>query len=191
MRVFITSALFFLTLAADAQILTPGAPDRFDDRRDPYYRNNPYSRNDPYYDRDRDVRRERRRGDSDYGRRSGYGYGDSSGYGYGGGYSSDPLSIASRIMSDVRLVASNNYGMEKRDRKDVEEVEEELGKFSRKYREGKFDKNNLKDASESLQSLVRSSSIRSSRDRRILSDSLIAVEELRSGRYDAYSRSRR
>ena len=100
------------------------------------------------------------------------------------------MDIASRVMSDVRMVASNNYGIEKHDRRHFEEVEEELGKFTRKYRDGKFDKNNLKDAAESLQHLARSNAIRSSRDRRILSDSLMAIEDLRSGRYDMDSRSR-
>jgi hypothetical protein len=155
-------------LFADAQILTP----------QPYagQRNDPYYRDDPYYGDDRDVRRERpreRRRDRD-------------GYGYAG----DPLNLANRIMSDVRTVASNNYGIEKHDRKHFEEVEEELGKFTRKYREGKFDKNNLKDAAESLQHLANSDGIRSSRDRRILGDALNAVNGLRSGAYDMNTRSR-
>lgn len=196
MRYILGSALFFLTLSADAQILTPDVKAQRHDSRDPYYRD------DPYYGDDREMRRERRRerrdrrGDYGYGnrRRDDYGYGRNDDYGrsrdYGYGYGGDPMSVASRVMSDVRMVASNNYGIEKHDRKHFEEVEEELGKFTRKYREGKYDKNNLKDAAESLRHLAGSQQIRSSRDRRILSDSLRAVEELRSGNYDSYSRSR-
>jgi hypothetical protein len=96
-----------------------------------------------------------------------------------------------RIMSDVRMVASNNYGIEKHDRKHFEEVEEELGKFTRKYRERNFDKNNLKDAAESLEHLARSDAIKSSRDRSIIQDALNTVQDLRSGRYGVNTRSRR
>ena len=175
MRVLTVGALFFVTISADAQILSPDYDRSRDAQRDPYYRD------DPYYG-DSDTRRERRRDRRRDRRDDAYGS-----YGYSG----DPLNIANRVMSDVRRVASNN-SVEKHDRKHFEEVEEELGKFTRKYRDGKFDKNNLKDAAESLQHLASSNAIRSSRDRRILQDSLGAIQSLRSGSYDmSTTRSRR
>lgn len=186
MRMLIAPALLFFTLSADAQVVRPDSWDDRRDSRDPYYRD-PYYRNDPYYEDDRDYRRERRRErrrdrrDDDYS-----GYGRQSGYGYG----RDPVDLAQRVMSDVRMVAGNNSGIEKHDRKHFEEVEEELGKFTRKYREGKYDRNNLKDAAESLQHLAGSRGIRSQRDRRILQDALYAVEQLRSGSYGVDTRSR-
>jgi hypothetical protein len=162
-RTLLASALFFLTFAADAQIL------RHDDRqRDRDYRN------DPYY-RDDDRLRGRDRRDSRYG----YDYGRSR-----TGYRGDPAGIAGRVISDVRMVASNNYGIGKHDREHFEKVQEELGDFVRKYRrEGKIDRGNLDDAAENLEHLVQSDQIRSGRDRRILADSLNAVRDLRSGRY--------
>lgn len=166
-------------MSADAQVLRPEPYGQRNDNRDPYYRD------DPYYEDDRDARRERRRARREA-RRDDYGYGRQGAYGYGG----DPLDAANRIMSDVRSVYANNRGIGSHDRKHFEEVEEELGKFSRKYREGKYDRNNLKDASESLQHLTRADSIRSSRDRRVLQEALSAVEDLRSGRYDVSTRSR-
>jgi hypothetical protein len=181
MRILAASALFVLTFSVDAQILTPDL-NRQHDERDPAYRNDPYSRNDPYYENDRSTRRQRRQ---ERRRNDDYGYGRS-----GSGYGLDPLSLLGRVRSDVRSVAANNYGVEKKDRKHFDEVEEELGKFERKYRDGKYDRNNLKDAAESLRHLASSSGIRSSRDRRLLQDALSAVEELRSGNYETNSRSR-
>jgi hypothetical protein len=192
MRTLIISALCIFSLSADAQILRPEPYDRDRDNREPYYRDNPASRDDPYYrdepyynrdDRDaRERRRERQRDRS----QDDYGYGRQAPYGYG----RDPLEVVNRIMSDVRMVASNNYGIEKRYRKHFKEVEEELGKFTRKYREGNFDKNNLKDAAESLEHLALSNSITSSHDRRIIRYALNTVQDLRSGRYDVNTRSR-
>jgi hypothetical protein len=194
MRTLIVSALFIFSLSADAQILSPEPYDRDRSNGDPYYqddrdqrdsRDDPYYRDKPYYRGDRDVRgrrrerqRDRRQDDYDYGRQAPYGLGR------------DPLEVVNRIMSDVRMVASNNYSIEKHDRKHFEEVEEELGKFTRKYREGKFDKNNLKDAAESLEHLALSNSITSSHDRRIIRYALNTVQDLRSGRYDVNTRSR-
>jgi hypothetical protein len=179
-RMLVASAAFAFTLAADAQVLSPQGG----------YRDDPYNRNDPYYRGDRETRREERREERQRERRErrgDYGYGTQSGYGYG--YGSDPLDVVTRIQSDVRMIASNNYSWGKNERKHFEEVEEELGKFTRKYRDGKYDRNNLKDASESLQELTRSNTIQS-RDRRVLSDALTAVERLRSGNYDANARYR-
>jgi len=186
MRTFIASALLIFTLSADAQILRPEPYDRDRNNRDPYYRDDRYSKDDPYYkdepyyksDRDgREGQRNRRQDDYRYGRQAPYGYGR------------DPLEVVNRIMFDVRMVA-NNYSFEKNDRKHFEEVEEELGKFTRKYREGNFDKNNLKDAAESLEHLALSNSITSSHDRRIIRYALNTVQDLRSGRYDVNTRSR-
>jgi hypothetical protein len=182
MRMLVASAAFAFTLAADAQILSPQGGGR-----DPYDRD-PYSRNDPYYRGDRETRREERREErrrERRERRGDYGYGTQSGYGYG----SDPLDVVTRIQSDVRMIASNNYSWGKNERKHFEEVEEELGKFTKKYRDGKYDRNNLKDAAESLQELTRSNAVQP-RDRRALSDALTAVERLRSGNYDANARYR-
>jgi hypothetical protein len=168
MRSLIASGLFFFMLSADAQVLSPQPYDRRDDR-DPYYRND----RDPYYNADS---RDRRRDNYGYGRRSRNGYGD-------------PLAVADRVMSDVRRVSSNNY-MEKRDRKHLDKVEKGLAKFTQKYREGKFDEGKLNDAANSLNDLVRSSSIRNQRDRRVLQDALASIDDLRSGRYDRNARSR-
>ena len=179
MRLFITSAILLAAMTADAQILTPDIQGQPRDSRDSYQRDDPYyDRDDPYYENDRNSRRDRRRNRRERTRDT-YGYEGRNGSGYG----TDPVGIANRVLSDVRGVASNNYRIEKDDRKHFEEVEEELNKFTRKYRDGKFDKNNLKDAAESLQHLARSNRIQSSRDRRVLEDSLRAVEDLRSGRY--------
>ena len=169
MRILAASALFILTVSVDAQILTPDLGRQHDERDPSYrngpYRNDPYYGNDPYYEDDRRTRRERRQ---ERRRNDDYAYGRS-GYGYG----TDPLSLVGRVRSDVRSVASNNYGVEKHDRKHFEEVEEELGKFERKYRDGKYDRNNLKDAAESLRHLASSNGIRSSRDRRLLQDARV------------------
>jgi hypothetical protein len=164
-RTLLASALFFLTFAADAQVL-----NHDNRRRDRDYRNDPY-----YGDDDRTRRRDRQRDR----RNTDYGYGRA-----GAGYRGDPAGIASGVMSDVRTVASNNYGIGKHDREHFEKVQNELGDFTRKYRQdGKIDRGNLDDAAENLEHLVQSDQIRSSRDRRILSDALNAVRGLRSGRY--------
>ena len=180
-RMLLASAVLALTVSADAQILSPQGG----------YRDEPYNRDDPYYRGDRETRREQRREERRRDRRErrdDYGYGTQRG-GYGSGYGSDPLSVVTRIQSDVRMIASNNYSWGKNERKHFEEVEEELGKFTKKYRDGKYDRNNLKDAAESLQELTRSNAVQS-RDRRALSDALTAVERLRSGNYDANARYR-
>jgi hypothetical protein len=158
-RALIAPVLLVIFGALDAPLQADDWRYPRNDRYDPYSRNDPYNRNDPYYGNDPYYRNDPYRGNR----------------GYGG----NPVSIASRVASNLRSIFTRSR-MNGHERDHFRKADQELSRFISRYESGKFDTGRLDNAMKNMRDLAQSNQVHPN-DRRMIANDIGALSSLRSG----------